>query len=578
VTIKGQHYISLPTSPQSSVGSSTVQLPGSRRSSASQKASQTSGSWSKDAPRLSTESTDGTVPLSAVSATSSFATVTSDLTEAESSRSGSPRRSSESPNKNRPLRVVNRDSVPPQKPVPKGPIPEPPLSKSPSPVLFARQLMSPPPAIMVGKPLSQKALEKRPKDPERGRDVGRSPTQNRSRSVPAPSDFKVEISMHDPFLPPILRGGVTSPESYTEPLSATSISTKSTMPPTPTTGTEVPLYYSSKPTYMIDNKPPAKVQTRPRANTGGSSKGRMTPISPSNLLATPVSSPSTTKVKFNPKVDRSPSPPPLSPVQPSTYRLRSPQPQSPLTEGFPWRAISPPPRKGSATPNSMKSALPSTFGSRTPTSPKLAPSTVTYAPAKYNGGPQILGSSVSNVSTQGNQNISPPAQYPSKSLPKLNTSVPSHSKQASPLSPRSPSVKSAIEYAQNRSGIPVSTRKVSPPPPRVEVTPRPPLPSQGKQRITSFITEVTTSSHTSHAPTASTKATSVSEGAAGSAKVNLRRRPTNPSLFPPLPPATLAIQKKQFEGRENVKSPDLVRIDESPGHPVTVGKDGRIWI
>jgi len=109
-------------------------------------------------------------------------------------------------------------------------------------------------------------------------------------------------------------------------------------------------------------------------------------------------------------------------------------------------------------------------------------------------------------------------------------------------------------------------------------TPRPPLPSQDKERITSFATEATTSTQISQALTASTKATSVSETASTAPRVQLKRRPTNPSLFPPLPPATLAVQRLQYNGDEPKGSADLVGKDRKAAHMLTVGKDGRLWI
>jgi hypothetical protein len=59
-------------------------------------------------------------------------------------------------------------------------------------------------------------------------------------------------------------------------------------------------------------------------------------------------------------------------------------------------------------------------------------------------------------------------------------------------------------------------------------------------------TNTTTRSTVTNAPTVSTAATSQSKTSnTTTPRVQLKRRPTNPSLFPPLPPATLAVQKEQ---------------------------------
>jgi hypothetical protein len=59
-------------------------------------------------------------------------------------------------------------------------------------------------------------------------------------------------------------------------------------------------------------------------------------------------------------------------------------------------------------------------------------------------------------------------------------------------------------------------------------------------------TNTTTRSTVTNAATMSTAATSQSRTSnSNTPRVQLKRRPTNPSLFPPLPPATLAVQKEQ---------------------------------
>ena len=59
-------------------------------------------------------------------------------------------------------------------------------------------------------------------------------------------------------------------------------------------------------------------------------------------------------------------------------------------------------------------------------------------------------------------------------------------------------------------------------------------------------TNTTIRSTVTNAATMSTAATSQSRTSnSNTPRVQLKRRPTNPSLFPPLPPATLAVQKEQ---------------------------------
>jgi hypothetical protein len=69
-------------------------------------------------------------------------------------------------------------------------------------------------------------------------------------------------------------------------------------------------------------------------------------------------------------------------------------------------------------------------------------------------------------------------------------------------------------------------------------------------------TEATTTT-TSRLPSIST-ATSRSQGSTA-ARVQLRKRPAAPSLFPPLPPATLAVQREQLT--QKVTSP----VDKTEG-------------
>jgi hypothetical protein len=544
VTIRGRHYVDAPLSPPLSVITSPADTASPELPRSSNKTSDGSqASWIRDRFEIDGSSDEETAPNSAVSGTSSFATSTGYSGSAELlSESDSPRRGSElespqrgivsPPLKRRQLRAVNLDQndMPPQKPAPTGPLPEPPQSATPSPE-FRR--MSP------EQTRPRTARKKRSAENQsrsaRGREAVRSEPQIRSRSVPA---AKEPVSFYDPFLTQTTTGDYTMFPS-SEPPSASSVSTKSTMPPTPTAQTAVPSYYHSKPSYYLDNGP--KIITRPRANTAGSAQSPITPItpvSPETQIPSPWSSPQT-RVKFtNPEVTEYDSPPshasspPETPASTTSSTTKLPFPRSPPESSFPFRPISPPPRRNSATPGHqsarMTSPPPQTAVSepRGLVSPARAP-----PPVPPQSRIPVVAAGRHQMPLSPPRLIDTPAQYGQASI-------------------SLPRVTSPATYGQpsRPAPTPISTSGRSPPSASRLPTARPPLPSQSKARILSMATD-TTSSTATRPGTMSTAATSRSGAASAGANVarpTVKRRPTAPALFPPLPPATLAVHQNRL--------------------------------
>ena len=512
MTIRGRHYVDAPLSPPLSFVTSEPVSPELGRTLISFKPSEHSqGSWIKDRFEMSDEASDEeTMPTSAISATSSFGTSNGYSTNAErtSMDTNSSRRSSDSPPKNRHLRTINMDDMPPQKPAPTGPLPRPP--ESPSPVLHHRFSPEKSRPTTAERPRKSQAGD-RPSENQsqsaRGRDNVRTEAQTRSRSIPASKETRPAILIYDPLaVPPVPRDQVTSPTP--EPYSASSISTKSTMPPTPTASSEIPSYYHSKPSYYLEHK-----VVRPRANTVGSST--QSPTSPDASMPSPPSSPQATRVKFNPEVMRSSTPPPIhrfsKNVVPS-QQTKLPFPRSPPEPEFPFRAISPQPRKNSGTPGAQV----------------IAPITTNFPPLTTS---QIHTSPV---------NISPQSltQQSGISAPQSSSPISLHSKREVPSripTPKASPPRSRVSIPQSNSSAPSVSRLP---------TARPPLPSHSKERILSMATETTASSR-SHAPTVSTAPTSRSGVSSGSApRVQIKRRPTAPSLFPPFTTSYISYSTK----------------------------------
>ena len=317
MTIRGRHYVEAPLSPPlSAVISSEAASPEFARSSLSLKPSENSqGSWIQERFDMSDESSDEeSMPRSAVSASTSFATSTgySETGERTSTESDSSRRSINSPPSKRQLRAINMDDMPPQKPAPTGPLPRPPESSTPSPV---RHRLSPEQQHIRPTTGERPRKKHAPETHSEGRKsrskASRSESRTRSRSVPA-SKEEQRPSTYDYFsIPDGTRERVTSPTP--EPLSANSMSTKSTMPPTPPAPSDVPSYYHAKPAYYLENSTP-RTMTRARAYTTGS-----TAQSPTSPEQSPLSSsPQGTRVKFtDPEVMESPgSPPPVTRIPP----------------------------------------------------------------------------------------------------------------------------------------------------------------------------------------------------------------------------------------------------------------------
>ena len=258
---------------------------------------------------MSDESGDEeSMPRSAVSASTSFATSTGYSERKISTESDSSRRSMNSPPSKRQPPVINMVDMPPQKPVPTGPLPRPPESSTPSPV---RHRLSPEQQHIrptTGeRPRKKHAAETHTEGRRSRSKAPRSESRTRSRSVPA-SKEEQRPATYDYFsIPEGTRERIISPTP--EPLSANSMSTKSTMPPTPPAPSDVPSYYHAKPSYYLDNSTP-RTASRARAYTTGSSA--QSPLSPEQ---SPVSnSPQATRVKFtDPEVMESPgSPPPVT--------------------------------------------------------------------------------------------------------------------------------------------------------------------------------------------------------------------------------------------------------------------------
>lgn len=532
MTIRGRHYIDAPLSPPSSETTSPVLEQGSLSDghSLSHKGSDISqGSWIKERFDLPDDSSDEeTAPTSAVSATSSVVTTTdkSDSTEHSSSSSSSTRRDAASPNLKRQLRVVNPDEIPPQKPAPTGPLPAPP--STPSPVLMrgSPEKMRPSTGHKAGKRQSPpKQLEDPSLSDGRSRDLSHSESKVRSRSIPTPKERRPSLGAYDPFLFKTRHDGVTSPTP--EPISASSISTKSTMPPTPPASSTVPAYYHVKPSYYLDN--PSPRATRPRANTTGTSP--LIPANPPSPETYIPSSAPTTRVKFTDPETATLPPAQYSAINSPSTKL--PFPRSPPHDGFPFRTISPPPRKNSASEViRMVSPIPGNT--------QLSP--VSERTSSDSSASSVKGSLVSQFVLQ-----SPPRQEAVPQRPSSSSVKSPHLSMS--LLPRVSSPILSIESDQQLTQPPLLRNTKSAPLPEISTSPpfisaaptaRPNLPSRSKERITSMATETTFFTQSSVAVTASTKPTSRS-GHSGNpgTKVQLKRRPAAPSLFPPLPPATM---------------------------------------
>jgi len=549
VTIRGQHYVESPLSPPNSQTSSPIVEQGSP--------SELNGSpqrlWLNERLQMKDDgnsSDEETVPTSAVSGTSSFGTTATTYSESEeterSGSSSSPRRNVTSPSYEQ-LRAINLNEVPPQKPAPSGPLPQPPPSSStPSPVL--RQRLSPVqmrPATSAS-PTSRRKPSPPPVDTNVTRRGAkpRSPSRYRSKSVGA-SDETRKLPL---VLPPFEFSGVKeialSPLS--EPASATSVSTKSTFPPTPPSApAELPSYYHSKPSYYMDQSSP-RTANRPRANTAGASMK-----APSSPLVQIFSGQHTTKVKFSdPEVREDLSVGSYAPP------ARLPFPRSPPGPDFPFRSISPSPK---TTP--FKSALGETLAKpthvRQPST--LASQVVSLSPTTSRPGSKLLSPRPSDAPPSPATAIPTPpatsssATQPKPAYPRLSSPLPSPSRIPTHSSP--PSEISTSPTVRSRVSVPISSPRTLTAPSTSHIpipAPRPPLPSAAKDRITSFITTTTDTttttnkSATSYAPPPSTAPTTVSGSTSGSnPRVQLKRRPTKPSLFPPLPPATFAVQREK---------------------------------
>jgi len=576
VTIRGRHYVEVPLTPPLSSATIESTSPQTTRTSLSHKPTDGPRGWIKERFDLHDDSSDEeTEPTSAVSA-SSFGTSAGFSEKSETERvslesNSSSSSSRVSPAERRQLRKDNLRDMPPQKPAPTGPLPRPPRSNSPSPVL-RHHLSS---EQEKSKASSERPAKKQARMSEKGELSpkfirGREHDRNaflppRSRSIPRTTEVKQNVTVYDPTTyDPFLASAkpmqearlATSPTP--EPVSASSISTKSTMPPTPpSTFANVPFYYHAKPSYYLDQSGP-KIVARPRAQTiGSSSKSPISPISP---LEPPV--PTTTRVKFtDPEVMM--DPPHLTahrkaPKPPATME-KLPFPRSPPETEFPFRGISPPPRKSS------EPSLRSLPNISTNVPKVMSPVSPPQGPATYSGrSPTSL-----NTGYRLNTSHSEPG-LPTTTQPILG---PSSMKSTGHL-PRKSSIPSQIPTTSAKRvshPMPSPTKTSPPPPPRP--TARPPLPSHSKARIVSMATDTTATTTTaSHVPTISTAPTSRS-GMTGETipRARVSRRPFAPSLFPPLPPATLAMQQSRLAAKTGEKL-------SSPTSPTDSRKQGNNWI
>ena len=562
MTIRGRHYVEPPLTPP--VSSATIEptSPQTTRTSLSHKPTNGPQGWIKERFDLPDESSDDeTEPASAVSA-SSFGTSAGFSEKSETERVSLESNSSSSSSRvsraeRRQLRKDSLRDMPPQKPAPTGPLPQPPSSNSPSPVLRHRlspeqeksQLPSERPAkkhatISENAEVSPKFI--------RGREHDRNAfLPPRSRSAKKSKESKQNVTIYDPTTyDPFLASAKPMQEARSatsatpEPVSASSISTKSTMPPTPpATFANVPSYYHAKPSYYLDHSGP-KIVTRPRAHTIGSST--KSPISPVSPLEPPV--PTTSRVKFtDPEVMM--DPPHLAahrkaPKPPATME-KLPFPRSPPETEFPFRGISPPPRRPSAP--SLRS-LPN-ISTNVPkvTSPVSPP----QGPATYSGRSPMSPNTRYRLTTSHSESGLPTTTQP------ILPSSPVKSTDHLPSKSSIPSQISITSTKRVSHPMPSPTKTSPPPPPRP--TARPPLPSHSKARIVSMATDTTATTTTaSRVPTVSTAATSRS-GMTGETipRAQVSRRRFTPSLFPPLPPATLAMQQSRLAAKtgEKVSSP-----------------------
>jgi hypothetical protein len=570
VTIRGRHYVEPPLTPP--LPTATIEpSPQAARSSLSYKPADGSQGWIKERFDLHDDSSDEeTGPTSAISA-SSFGTSTGfseKETERASLESNSSSNSSRvSPAERRQLRKDNLMEIPPQKPAPTGPLPQPPDSLPPSPVLRHRLSTEQDKA----KPSSEKPAKTHAMMSERGdlspksvrgRENERNSSLPRFRSVPRSKDPNQSPTVYDsPTYDPFLASAIPMQQARTsptlEPISASSISTKSTMPPTPpATFANVPSYYHAKPSYYLDHTGP-KVTTRLRAQTVGSSS--KSPISPISPLEPPA--PTTSRVKFtDPEVMM--DPPHLAalrkaPKPPATME-KLPFPRSPPEAAFPFRGTSPPPRKNLA--RSVKS-LPA-ISTNVPNIP--SPVSPPRGPATYSGRSPTSPSTYARMTTSHSE-----PRLPMATQPILG---PSSVKSTGHLRSKSSGPSHISTTSTRRVSHPMPSPTKTSPPPAPRPTARPPLPSHAKARIVSMATDTTATSATaSHAPTISTAPTSRS-GMTGDMgpRAQVSRRPF--ALFPPLPPATLAMQQSRLAAGTAGKI-------ASPTSPTAASrKQGNVWI
>jgi len=606
VTIRGQHYVaqspSLPKLTSPSLPRSGPSSPEATRANSlplSHKASETSEvSWIQD--RFSTvESTDGedneTAPPSAtMSATSSFGQLSGySETVAESSSSSARGSSSSSPTRRR-NRVVNDDDVPPQKPAPTGPLPQPPVagtrSPTPSPVQYHSPMLQQRNVTSPTQTQTRPATRERPakkyspdhppqypaRKVHRGRSETREETSSRSRSTPA-QDSKPDIALYDPFLvltvPPT--NLIIPAEPVPNPPSASSVSTKSSMPPTPTTQPELPAYYYGK------RAPKLSIPQRGRSKSFGNTS--QSPTSPSSykVQSPPPSPPATmARVKFNPEISLSPSPEPRYPVaQSPPPRSRLPTARSPpLGDRFPILSASPtpaevgygmrsPPLIGRNIQRAMETGVQSPPSSHR-TIPRASTEPGARSPPPSQRIPRAMTEPLKDSSSK---------QYSPQSRYTVPSSISSPTRVTSPIQSRlPPSSRQPMPPAPSR--LPTSHSTISAPsrlPSQLPV-PRPPLPSHAKARITSMSTATnTTATTSSRIPSISTATSqSRSNDTSSAAKVQLRRpgRPAAPSLFPPLPPATLAVQRENFRITQKGNS---VEQSAAPTERPRWGESGR---
>ena len=499
--------------------------------------------------------------------------------------SSSPRRSVVSPQARRQFLVANLDSIPPRKPAPTGPLPQPPESNSSSPVQIRHRLSPEKQRPTTSERPKKTSLNKQGESEKasRGRDRSYSEPQARSRSVPASQDMKP--SVYDPSTAPALpKVHIALPTSGLHNVG--SLSPRTIMPPTPADDT--PSLFSANRSSYLSNLS-AKAAARRRSKSTGASIQIPVPSVSRDSLPSPPASPPATRVKFTDPEVISSHPPSMGQNSKSpTFETKIPFPRNSREVDFLAQATSPPPRKNSAPRLSNPTQSPTSedendpFGSqilasptafvdfhqtsqsRIPVSPKTSPR-------------QMAGSSQLRLTTS-----IPPASQTTASLPKLPT--PSTSPSTSRPSTRSVPLARISTTSRSLVNAPIaSPSKISAPSESRLPTPRPPLLSQSKPRILSMATEttVTTTSTKSRAPTVSTAATSRSEAGTtprSVAKVQVKRRPNPPTLFPPLPPATFAFQQSRLAQRSPGLSSGASAPPPPSGHQTKQRKQSGTWI